>query len=225
VKTSVLAQVGEIQVMARLLYIDSSLGKTRSESILDVSKAFLDAYQESHPNDQLDCLNVWDANLEDLDEQTLDASYAIIHRMNHTPEQTKAWLKVVNLVGQFKSADKYLFTIPMWHLGIPYKLKHYLDLLIHPGQTFQYMLGDQVNGLMTGRPAVVVYSRFDGYGRGSGFENFESQKRFMEKALRLIGFARIHSIVVVEPMPGAQGCSDPNNARAKDQAIRMAATL
>ena len=211
--------------MARLFYIDSSLGKARSESILEVSKAFLDSYQETHPNDQLDALNVWDAELPDIDEETLDASYAIIHRMNHTPEQAKAWVKVANLVGQFKSADKYLFTIPMWHLGVPYKLKHYLDLLIHPGQTFQYTPGEPVNGLITGRPAVVVYSRFDGYGRGSGFENFESQKRFMEKTLRLVGFTRIHSIAVIEPMPGSQSCSDPNNARAKDQAMRMAATF
>ena len=208
--------------MARLFYIDSCLGKTRSEAVQEVSKAFLDAYQETHPNDQLESINVWNSELSELDEQTLDASYAIIHRMNHTSEQAKAWMNIVNLVSQFKAADKYLFTLPMWHLGIPYKLKHYLDLLIHPGQTFQYTLGEQANGLLTGRPAVVVYSRFDGYGRGSGFENFESQKRFMEKALRLIGFSRIHSIVVVEPMPGSQNCSDPNNARAKDQAIRMA---
>lgn len=224
-ETSNVAQIVEGDLMARLFYIDSSLGKTRSESILDVSKSFLEAYQETHPNDQLETLNVWDMNLPELDEQTLDASYAIIHRMNHTPEQAKAWLKVVNLVSQFKAADKYLFTIPMWHLGVPYKLKHYLDLLIHPGQTFQYSLGEHESGLMTGRSAVVVYSRFDGYGKGSGSENFESQKRFMEKALRLIGFARIHSIVVVEPMPGSQSCSDPNNVRAKEQAIRMAATL
>jgi len=211
--------------MAKLFYIDSSLGKTRSESILEVSKAFLDAYRETHPNDQLESLNVWDANLPELDEETLEASYAIIHRMNHTPEQAKAWMKVVNLVSQFKAADKYLFTLPMWHLGVPYKLKHYLDLLIHPGQTFQYALGEQLHGLLTGRPAVVVYSRFDGYGRGSGFENFESQKRFMEKALRLIGFTRIHSLIVIEPMPGSQCCSDPDNGRAKDQALRMASTF
>ena len=211
--------------MAKLLYIDSSLGKARSESILEVSKTFLESYQETHPNDQLESLNIWDSDLPEMDEQTLDASYAIIHRMNHTPEQVKAWMKVVNLVSQFKAADKYIFTLPMWHLGIPYKLKHYLDLLIHPGQTFQYTFGDQMVGLLTGRPAVVIYSRFDGYGRGSGYENFESQKRFMEKALRLIGFARIHSIVVIEPLPGSQNCSDPDNARAKDQAIRMAASF
>jgi len=211
--------------MAKLLYIDSTVGKERSAPMLEVGKVFLDSYQETHPNDQLEILNVWDMNLDELDEATLDASYAVIHRMNHTPVQATAWEKIVKTVSQFKSADKYLFTVPMWHLGIPYRLKHYLDLLIHPGQTFQYTLGERPQGLITGKPAVVVYSRFDGYRHGSGFENFESQKRFMEKALRLIGFTRVHSIVVVEPMPGVQQSSDPENSRAKDQAIRMATSF
>lgn len=211
--------------MAKLLYIDSSVGKDRSAPMLEVGKVFLDAYQETHPNDQLETLKIWDINLEDLDELTLDASYAIIHRMNHTPAQAAAWEKIVKIVSQFKSADKYLFTVPMWHLGIPYRLKHYLDLLIHPGQTFQYALGEKAQGLITGKPAAIMYSRFDGYRHGSGFENFESQKRFMEKALNLIGFTRVHSLVLVEPMPGSQYSSDPENARAKDQAIRMATSF
>jgi len=211
--------------MAKLLYIDSSMGKERSGPILEVGKAFLDAYQETHLNDQLETLNVWDTNLEELDEITLDASYAIIHRMNHTADQAVAWEKIVKMVNQFKSADKYLFTVPMWHVGIPYRLKHYLDLLVHPGQTFQYMLGEKPQGLITGKPAAVIYSRFDGYRNGSGFENYEFQKRFMEKVLGLIGFTRIHSIVAVVPMPGSQHCSDPENARAKDQAIRMATSF
>ncbi len=211
--------------MAKLLYIDASVGKERSAPMLEVGKVFLDAYQETHPNDQLEILNVWDMNLEELDEITLDASYAVIHRMNHTPGQAAAWEKIVKMVGQFKSADKYLFTVPMWHLGIPYRLKHYLDLLIHPGQTFQYALGEKPQGLIAGKPAVVMYSRFDGYRHGAGFENFESQKRFMEKALGLIGFTRVHSIVVVEPMPGVQQSSDPENTRAKDQAMRMATSF
>lgn len=211
--------------MAKLLYIDSSVGKERSASMLEVGKVFLDAYQETHLNDQLDTLNVWDGDMVELDELTLDASYAIIHRMNHTPAQAAAWEKIVKIVGQFKSADKYLFTVPMWHLGIPYRLKHYLDLLIHPGQTFQYHLSEKTQGLITGKPAAVIYTRFDGYQYGSGYENFELQKRFMEKTLNMIGFTRVHSIVVVEPMPGSQYSSDPENTRAKDQAIRMATSF
>jgi len=211
--------------MARLLSIESSMGKERSAPILEVSKVFLDAYRESHPNDQLETLNVWNTSLEELDEDTLNASYAILHRMNHSPEHAAAWEKVKKVVGHFKVADKYLFTVPMWHLGIPYKLKHYLDLLIHPGQTFQYMVGEPAKGLVTGKPAAVIYSRFEGYEPGSGLENYKSQKRFMEKALGLIGFTRIHSLVVMEPMPGSHCNLDPDNLQAKDEAMRMAAAF
>ena len=64
--------------MAKLLYIDSAIGKERSASILEVGKVFLDAYQETHLNDQLETMNVWNAKLEELDEITLEASAAII---------------------------------------------------------------------------------------------------------------------------------------------------
>jgi FMN-dependent NADH-azoreductase len=211
--------------MARLLYIEANLGKERSASMNEVGKTFLEAYQENHPNDQLDTLDVWNTNLIEIDEAMLNASYAIIHRLNHTPEEAESWEKVVRLVDQFKTADKFLFSVPMWHLGIPYKLKHYLDLLIHPGQTFQYANGERPKGLITGKSAAVIYSRFDGYRNGSGLENFENQKRFMEQALGLIGFTRIHSIVVVEPPPGSLKSSDPDNSQAKDQAIRMGASF
>ena len=61
----------------------------------------------------------------------------------------------------------------------------------------------------------MIYSRFDGYRNGTGLENFDSQKRFMEQALGLIGFTRIHSIVVVESPPGSLTSSDPENSQAK----------
>lgn len=211
--------------MARLLYIESALGKDRSASLHEVGKTFLQAYEESHPNDQLETVDIWNTNLFEIDETLINASYAIIHRLNHTPEEAEAWEQVVKIVDQFKSADKYLFSVPMWHLGIPYKLKHYLDLLVHPGQTFHFVNGERPKGLITGKPAAVIYTRYDGYRAGSGIENFEHQKRFMEQALGLIGFTRIHSIVVVEPLPGSSKSSDPNNSQAKDQASRMASTF
>lgn len=211
--------------MAKLLYIQSAIGKERCMSMIDVGNVFLEAYQETHPNDRLETFNIWDMDLLEIDETVLNASYAIIHRLNHTADEAKAWAKVTAIVDQFKAADKYLFNVPMWHLGIPYRLKHYLDVLIHPGQTFTYHPGEPIKGLIAGKPAAVIYSRFDGYRSGARVENFDLQKRFMEQALGLIGFSQVHSIVAMDPMPGSSHCSDPENSRAKDQAIRMASSF
>ena len=42
------------------------------------------------------------------------------------------WNKIVELFGRFNSADKYVFSVPMWNFGIPYILKHYIDLITQP---------------------------------------------------------------------------------------------
>jgi FMN-dependent NADH-azoreductase len=72
--------------MAKLLYIESSPRKTRSKSIA-VAKAFLDAYQSAHPDDQIVTLDLWDKSLPEFDGFTIDAKYQVLHGQDFTPEQ------------------------------------------------------------------------------------------------------------------------------------------
>ena len=61
--------------MPHLLYIESSPRKTRSASI-EVSQAFLTAWQASHPGSTVDVLDVWNTPLPEFDGAALDAKYA-----------------------------------------------------------------------------------------------------------------------------------------------------
>ena len=49
-----------------------------------------------------------------------------------------AWAGVRAIVDRFKSADKLLISVPMWNFGIPYALKHYIDVITQPGLTFAW---------------------------------------------------------------------------------------
>lgn len=49
---------------------------------------------------------------------------------------------VEDVIEQFTAADKYLFSLPMWNFGIPYKLKHYIDVIVQPGYTFSFTKKD-----------------------------------------------------------------------------------
>ena len=109
--------------MARLLYVESSPRKERSASI-SVARHFLDAYRAAHPQDPIETLDLWDTVLPRFDAFVLDAKYAIMNGQPHTPEQAQAWQSVVKVTEQFKSADKFLFSVPMWNFGVPYVLKH-----------------------------------------------------------------------------------------------------
>lgn len=135
--------------MATLLYIESSPRKTRSKSIA-AAKAFLEAYKTAHPNDQVVTIDLWEKALPEFDGFTIDAKYQVLHGQSFSPDQEKAWQAVVDLCDEFKSADKYVLSLPMWNFGIPYKLKHYIDVIAQPGLTFRYDPATGYRGLVTG---------------------------------------------------------------------------
>src|SRR5574341_1548861 len=183
--------------MAKLLYIEASPRKERSHSI-DAARAFLDAYKSAHPGDQIETLDLWATRLPEFNDAVLNAKYAILHGQPHTPEQAKAWNEVVSLANRFKSADKYAFSLPMWNFGIPYKLKHFIDVLVQPGLTFSYTPEEGYKGLVLGKRALLIYARGGEYPAGTGYEAYDLQKKYMELILGFIGITDVQS-VVVEP--------------------------
>jgi FMN-dependent NADH-azoreductase len=148
--------------MATLLYIESSPRKTRSKSIA-VANAFLGAYKRTHPDDQIVTIDLWGKKLPEFDGFTIDAKYQVLHGQGFSSEQHQAWKAVVDLCDEFKAADKYVLSLPMWNFGIPYKLKHYIDVIAQPGQTFSYDPATGYRGLVTGKPMTVIYARGGAY--------------------------------------------------------------
>jgi len=180
--------------MARLLYIESSPRKERSKSI-EVSKAFIESYKSEHPSDEVVTLDLWEKELPAFDGYTIDAKYQVLHGQGFDANQKAAWQAVVDVCDEFKSADKYLISLPMWNFGIPYKLKHYIDVLAQPGQTFSFDPASGYSGLVTGKPVAVVYARGGAYGSDQA-KGMDLQKGYMDLLLGFIGFKEIHSIMV-----------------------------
>lgn len=183
--------------MARLLYIEASPRKDRSTSI-QVAQAYIEAYKKSHPGDIVDILDLWKTELPVFDGDVINAKYAILHGEQHSEVQKKAWEAVEDVIANFKTADQYLISLPMWNFGIPYRLKHYIDVLVQPGYTFSFSPDEGYKGLVTDKRAVLVYARGGAYGPGTGAEAMDYQKSYMEQILKFIGFTDIQP-VVIEP--------------------------
>jgi FMN-dependent NADH-azoreductase len=186
--------------MAKLLYIESSPRKARSKSIA-AATAFLEAYQESHPDDEVVTLDLWEKSLPEFDGFTIDAKYQVLHGQDFSPEQAAAWQIVVDLCDEFKSADKYLFSLPMWNFGVPYKLKHYIDLITQPGLTFLFDPATGYSGLMTGKPLVAIFARGGAYSSDQT-KGMDFQKGYLDLLFGFLGFENVQS-VLVEPTLGA----------------------
>jgi FMN-dependent NADH-azoreductase len=189
-----------------------------------VATVFLNAYRSAHPHDEIAVIDLWKKQLPPFDGDVIDAKYAIMHEQEHTEAQAKAWKEVENLISEFKHADKYVISLPMWNFGIPYKLKHYIDLLVQPGYAFKVTQSGAYEGLIKGKKLMIVYSRGGAYGSETGAEGLDLQKKYMEIIMPFIGFQNISSLIVE---PTLQGDEKKKKAvdLAKEQALKAAATF
>ncbi|MEW4526749.1 MAG: FMN-dependent NADH-azoreductase [Maioricimonas sp. JB045] len=205
--------------MTKLLYIESSPRKQRSKSIR-LAQAFLDEYRAAHPDDEIVTLDLWSRTLPEFDGDTIDAKYSVMHGQDPTDDQRRAWQAIVDICDEFKSADKYVFSVPMWNFSIPYRLKHYIDLLAQPGQTFSFSPETGYTGLVTGKPVAVLYARGGDY-RSDEMQPFNHQQSYMELMLGFLGFTDIHT-VAMQPVLAAPEDVARTEAEATAHARQLA---
>jgi FMN-dependent NADH-azoreductase len=206
--------------MAKLFHIKASPRGSRSASQA-VASRFIESYRATHANDIVDTLDLWRTDLPEINGAMLDAAYAVKHGHPHSPEQCHIWQAIVRIADHFKSADKYLLSLPMWNFSIPYKLKHYIDLLVHRGLTFSFTPEEGYRGLVTGKPLVAVCARGGAYCPGSGAEAWDQQGRYLEHIFGFIGFTEIREILV-EPTEAMPTSKEASVAAASRQAAEMA---
>jgi FMN-dependent NADH-azoreductase len=181
--------------MAKLLYVQASPRGERSHSSA-VAAAFLDSYRQVNPKDKIDRLNVFEEDLPPFDGLVVEAKYAILRGQEATPRERAAWQAVEAQIERFKSADKYLFSVPMWNFSIPYRLKLYVDILVQPGYTFSYDPQTGYTGLLKGRRALLVYARGGEYPKGTPLEAFDLQTKYMATILGFMGFEDVAALIL-----------------------------
>lgn len=210
--------------MRRVLYISASPREGKSYSAA-VAGQFLESYQALHPEDKLDVIDVFRQELLPFDGLALSAKYTILHGKEHSSEELTAWRKVEAQIAKFKAADKFVFAIPMWNFGIPYRLKQYFDIIVQPGYTFSYTEAEGYKGLITDRPAMVVYSRGGAYEEGTPAEAMDFQKKYIETVLGFIGITDIRSIVVEPTLMAGPEVAASKREDAMRRARELAATF
>ncbi|MFZ5491319.1 MAG: FMN-dependent NADH-azoreductase [Pseudomonadota bacterium] len=78
------------------------------------------------------------------------------------PTQQRAWDAITPWAKEFLAADEVALAAPMWNFGLPYPVKHYLDVVVQPGLLFRYTAqGPQ--GLCGGKPLTLITTRGSAY--------------------------------------------------------------
>ena len=141
--------------MTKLLFIQASPRSTESKS-LQIARVYLEALRAETPDVEVDTLDLWEADLPTFDGDKAAAKLNVMLGKDHDAIQKSAWHQIVGIANRFISADRYLFAVPMWNGGVPYRLKQYIDIIHQPGLLFGLKPETGYFGLLRNKHATLV---------------------------------------------------------------------
>jgi FMN-dependent NADH-azoreductase len=206
--------------MKKLLHIIASPRKDSSRT-LKISNAFIKALQKNDPEVRIDELDIYEEKLPELNLMRVKGKYMLLSGQQLNEEAKQSWVEIERHIEKFLGADIIVISTPMWNFSIPYKLKHYLDIIIQPGYLFQYT-ENGLEGLAKGKKALVVSTHGGDYSQGSPAESFDQLTPYMTQVLGFIGITS-SSFIQAQPMDaGGEEIRDKKLSEAIDSAINLA---
>jgi FMN-dependent NADH-azoreductase len=207
--------------MTTLLHIECSPRKQRSAS-LELADSFITRFQENTPDTDVTTLDLWNMALPEFDELAMEAKYAGLKGMPLTPAQQDAWNTLKELAAHLHRADVLVMSVPLWNYSIPYKLKHFIDLVSQKDILFSFDPERGPEGMLVNKTAVVMYARGLDYSAQSNTPaaRFDFQKPYVEAWLGFVGVTDVHAVIVEKTILG-----EDVDRSARDAAVQQARVL
>lgn len=186
--------------MPSLLYIEASPRDEGSYSS-QAAATFLESYKAKNPLDKIDHLHLFRDELPPFDKEGAHQKMAHIAKLikeGQGLEATGQWSGVIREIDRLKAADKVVISSPMWNYSIPYRLKHYIDLICQPGLTFYVNRSGEYVGMVTGKPLQLILASGSEYPtrfpQPSDGTKTDFQRAYLEHIARFIGFEDIRCL-------------------------------
>lgn len=204
--------------MPKLLHIAASPQPEDRSFSKRVAKEFVGAWQEANPSGEVDELDLW---VETLPEFGATSASAKVKRMVGAPlteSESAATVAVDAAIRRFLGADRYLISLPMWNFHVPYKLKHYLDVIIQPGKTVGFDPAKGYFGLVPSeRPVQLILASGDTYEPGRPLASMDFLRPYLTATLAFIGLTEI-DVIISDATAFGPATSEPILAKAIEDA-------
>ena len=174
----------------RLLHIIGSPRGERSRS-RNIATEFIKALQPSKVSE----LDVWASELPDLDGAMLESRYRLIRGLDVEAGFEDRWARLRQIVDHLLSFDLWVFSTPMWNLGLPYRLKQFVDLVIQPTMAFTNDADGQVTPHGSDKTAVLIGASALDIRPGGPMASLDFNLNHLEQCLRIyFGVPCVHQI-------------------------------
>ncbi|NMO95437.1 FMN-dependent NADH-azoreductase [Paenibacillus lemnae] len=179
--------------MSTVLFIKAN---DRGEAAVSVKlyQAFLDSYKESHPEDTVIELDLFQEELPYMNADMINGNFKAARGMDLTPGEQAAVAVSDKYVNQFLEADKVVFGFPLWNLTIPAVLHTYIDYIYQAGKTFKYTETGLV-GLVPDKKVALINARGGIYSEGPAAAS-EMSLNYVRNVMSLFGIHNFELIVV-----------------------------
>lgn len=190
----------------------------------EAAEAFLARFREIHPNWDIDVLDLWRESLPEFTGEALAAKYARIEGRNFSDRERDAWAAIERMVLRLSLAERVLVSTPMWNFGVPYKLKHWIDLVSQPGLTFRFEPSRGYIPLLQNRPTLIVVASGSDFATGMNRGRIDMATPYIREALRFIGLSDSR-FVLIGPTTGPAGPVHAARETARRCLVEMAASF
>ncbi|KAB1072504.1 FMN-dependent NADH-azoreductase [Methylobacterium planeticum] len=204
--------------MTTLLHVEGSPRGEASRST-QAARRFIEALQAAGPSLSVDHLDLWQTDLPPFDGAALMAKYARLAGRSHDGPEATAWARIAAMVERLDRADCLLLSTPMWNFSIPYRLKHWIDLITQPGLSFAFDSATGYAPLLRPRPAIAIVASAGDYATGESRGRPDLATPYLRAALGFIGLTDL-TIVPVGPTigPGAEVAAELAEERLRQLA-------
>ncbi|PFM31789.1 FMN-dependent NADH-azoreductase [Bacillus cereus] len=124
--------------MTTVLFVKANNRPANQSVSVKLYYAFLASYKESHPNETVVELDLYNEELPYVGVDMINGTFKSSRGLDLTAEEAKAVAVADKYLDQFLAADKVVFGFPLWNLTIPAVLHTYIDYLNRAGKTFKY---------------------------------------------------------------------------------------
>jgi len=132
----------------------------------------------------------------------------------------KSWEEISRLANEFLAYDAYLISSPMWNFSIPYRRKHYIDVIMQAGILFRFT-ENGIEGLAKNKRIFCITSRGSDYSENSPIHHLDFQEPYLRAIFGLAGIVDI-SFINSQPMDVTPRTTHTNISLAKQEAITIA---
>lgn len=164
--------------MSTLLHVDSSPFLETSVS-RGLSREFVQHWKQANPSGEVITRDLTTSNLKAVDAAWVGSAFTPAD--SRTAEQREALTLSDTLLAELRSADEYVFGVPMHNYSVPSVFKLWIDQVVRVGETFAHVNGAP-QGLLKGKKATFLIATGNVFDAGTPLASLN----FVEPYLRAI---------------------------------------